>query len=294
MEAIKNTVFQVDSAIVKKARTLDNYIIETNEVAGTGPKICAIYFSSNFIYYPNNEASLSSAIFDKNRFEWWNLRHPKACKHIFIRDVYKQWYLHGINVELDSIEKLSDFLKKEIEGFDTYFIGSSAGGYAAVLLGSMLNAKRIYTFNNQFFLTDLLERSTALVDPIIFRERNNPAIAQFYFIKPYITNPSSIYYFHSATSDWDRRQYEEVKEVAMHVIAVNTNVHGIPLLKNNLLPLFAFSEELLKKLTEKRLNPLFFSLKIVGLFKTLEFIFSILPQIYNRVFLIPIKKILKA
>lgn len=294
METIKNTVFQVDSAIVKKARTLDNYIIETNEGAGSGPKICAIYFSSNFIYYPNNEASFRAAIFDKNRFEWWNLRHPKACKHIFIRDVYKQWYLHGINVELDSIEKLSNFLKKEIEGFDTYFIGSSAGGYAAVLLGSMLNAKRIYTFNNQFFLTDLLERSTALVDPIIFRERNNPAIAQFYSIKPYITNPSNIYYFHSATSDWDRRQYEEVKEVAIHVIAVNTNVHGIPLLKNNLLPLFAFSEELLKKLTEKRLNPLLFSLKIVGLFKTLEFIFSILPQIYKRIFLIPIKKILKA
>ena len=117
METIKNTVFQVDSPIVKKARALDNYIIETNKVAGTEPKICAIYFSSNFIYYPNNEASFCAAIFDKNRFEWWNLRHPKACKHIFIRDVYKQWYLHGINVELDSIEKLSDFLKEEFSEY---------------------------------------------------------------------------------------------------------------------------------------------------------------------------------
>lgn len=293
METINNTVFQVDSSMVKKARALDNYIIVTNAEAGTQPLICAIYFSSNYIYYPNNEASFRSAIFDKNRFEWWNLRHPKACKHIFIRDVYKQWYLHGINNELDSIEKLTGFLKKEIEGFDAYFIGSSAGGYAAVLLGSILNAKRIYTFNNQFFLTDLLKKSSALKDPIIFRERNNPAIAKFYSIKSYINNPSSIYYFHSTKSDWDKRQYEEVKEIAMHVVSVNTNVHGIPLLKNNLLPLFNFSEEHLKKLTEKRLNPLLFSLKIVGLFRTLEFILSILPQIYNRIFLIPIKKILK-
>jgi len=293
MKSINNTIFQVDSPIVKKARALDNYIIETNKVDGSDSKICAIYFSSNFIYYPNNEDSFLTSIFDKNRFEWWNLRHPKACKHIFIRDVYKQWYLHGINDELDSIEKLSDFLKEEIEGFDSYFIGSSAGGYAAVLLGSMLNAKRIYTFNNQFFLTDLLEKSTVLVNPIIFRERNNPAISKFYSIKSYINNPSIIYYFLSATSDWDKCQYEEVKELPMNVIVVNTNVHGIPLLKNNLLPMFSFSEELLKKLTKKSLNPLLFSLKIVGLFKTLEFIFSILPQIYNKIFLVPIKKILK-
>lgn len=294
MDKIEQTVFQVDSLIVKKARSLDNYIIETNEVAGKGPKICAIYFSSNFIYYPNNEDTFQSEIFDKNRFEWWNLRHPKACKHIFIRDIYKQWYLHGINVELDSIEKLTDFLKDEIAGFDTYFIGSSAGGYAAVLLGSLLNAKRIYSFNNQFFLTDLLVRSTALVDPIIFRERNNPAISKYYSIKSFINHPSRIFYFHSATSNWDMSQYEDVKEVAMHHVTVKTNVHGIPLLKNNLVPLFEFSEERLKELTKKRLNPLLFSLKIVGPFKTFAFILSIFPKIYNRVFLIPIKKTWKA
>jgi len=293
MEIIENTVFQVDSIIVKEARALDNYLIVNSEVDGTDSKICAIYFSSNFIYYPNNEATFRTAIFGKNRFEWWNLRHPRASKHIFIRDVYKQWYLHGINEELNSIEKLGDFLKVEIEGYDSYFIGSSAGGFASVLLGSMLKAKRIYSFNNQFFLTDLLEKSNASIDPIIFRERHNESIAKFYNIKSYITDPSSIYYFHSTKSDWDVRQYDGVKELGMHVIAVNTNVHGIPLLKNNLVSLFDFSEEQLITLSTKKLKPLLFSLQIVGYWQTFHFILSILPQIYNRIFLIPIKKLFR-
>ena len=55
-------------------------------------------------------------IVEKNFFEWYNLRIEKAYKHIFVRDVFKQWYLSGINQSIDSPERLIEFLKNETDG----------------------------------------------------------------------------------------------------------------------------------------------------------------------------------
>lgn len=293
METIKENIFQVDSEVIQKARALDNYLIVEEKVKDNDEVICAVYFSSNYIYYPNNDENVQKSILDKNRFEWWNLRHPKANKHIFIRDVYKQWYLHGINNELNSIEKLASFLKEETKGYTSYFIGSSAGGYAAVLLGAMVNADRVYNFNGQFFLTDLLKNSKAAVDPIIFREQHNAKINKYFLIKPYILNPEKIYYFHSNKSHWDIDQYKAVQDLNMHVVNINTNIHGIPLLKNNLVNLFAMSENDLKALTKTKLNPITTSIKIIGFRKTISFLFKIIPNAYKRWIYNPIYNFLK-
>jgi hypothetical protein len=190
--------------------------------------------------------------------------------------------LHGISEELDTIEKLAAFLKEELKGFKSYFIGSSAGGYIATLLGGLLNADRVYNFNGQFFLTDLLESSKDIVDPLIFREESNPKINQYYHIKPFIKNPSKIFYFHSNQSDWDIRQYHEVKEIKMNVVNINTGIHGVPLLKNNLLDLFEMKENELKALTERKLHPIVFSIKIIGFWKTVFFMIKMLPNAYKR------------
>jgi hypothetical protein len=283
MDKIKEFVFQVDSAIVQSARSLDNYlIIEEDQKIVQQKPICAVYFASNYIYFPNNNETFRETIIKKNRFEWWNLRHPKANKHIFIRDVYKQWYLHGINKQINSLEKLSYFLEKEIKGYTSYFIGSSAGGYAAVLLGSMLNVKRIYAFNCQFYLTDLLETSKASVDPLIFREQHNSKINKYYNIKKSIKEAQNIYYFHSNKSNWDVCQLRAVHDINMNLISVNTKIHGIPLLKNNLIPLFLLDESELKKLAKKSIYPIIFSIKIIGLPRTLFFMLQLLPNAYRR------------
>ncbi len=283
METKINPVFQVDSPVVKKAyQELDNYLVIEDDDIKSSSKVCAVYFSSNYIYFPNIKSNFEKEIIEKNRFEWWNLRHPKATKHIFVRDIHKQWYLHGINSRVNSLETLSVLLKEKINGFETYFIGSSAGGYAAVLLGSLLQVKRIYTFNNQFFLTDLLDKSEESIDPIVFREQHNHVINKFYNIKPFITKPSIIYYFYSNKSNWDIQQFKEVKELNMNVISVNTSIHGIPLLKNNLTTLFSFSEKELMELTKYKLDPIRTSIKIIGLKSTLIYMLKLVPNAYRR------------
>lgn len=157
MEEINKTcyVFQVDSDIVQQVyNEQNNFLIEYDNQGNKN--WCAIYFCSNDIYYPNTEEIFRKRIVEKNFFEWYHSRINMASKHIFVRDVFKQWYLMGINAKINTPEKLTEFLRKETEGYNIVTIGSSAGGYAAILHGSLLSAKYILAFNPQFEIKSLL------------------------------------------------------------------------------------------------------------------------------------------
>ena len=87
---------QVDSREATRAYTeLANFKVEVDERATTNK--CAIYFSSNALYYPNHPSVIQRIIFDKDRYEWFKIRFNNCRKHIFVRDVRKQWYLSGIS-----------------------------------------------------------------------------------------------------------------------------------------------------------------------------------------------------
>ena len=282
MESKKNFVFQVDSDIVQETYTSsDNYLI-TYDQKKQDVNTCAVYFSSNYTYYPNNTAIFRKEIVEKNKFEWFSQRFPRANKHIFIRDIFKQWYLKGINNEFNSIETLAVFLRNELEGYKAVFIGSSAGGFIAVLLGGLLQVDRVYSFNGQCFITDLLDSSRPIVDPILFKERYNPEVFKYYNVKPFIKKPERVYYFYSSKSDWDVKQYLEIKNTAVNSIAVASGIHGIPFLTNNLKGIFSLNDKDLNGLSDKIINPIVFSIQIVGVLKTFGFLFKLLPNAYKR------------
>lgn len=271
MEITNNKyVFQADSTIVNEVyHTQDNYLIEYSPQKAK-ENYCAIYFSSNDIYYPNSELIFKKRIVEKNAFEWYNLKVTYAQKHIFIRDIIKQWYLKGINHNLSTPSKLLEFLKAETQGYRIITLGSSSGGYAAVLYGSLLNAEKVLSFNGQFELNSLLGSSSEEVDPIIFRNQNN-ALSKYYDIKPFIIPNLDIYYFHSTKSRWDKQQYEHIKDVKnIQTIPFNTSHHGIPFLKCNLPRVVHLEKEQLAKLTGKLNNPVLFSIKMVGLQQTIS------------------------
>ena len=73
---------------------------------------------------------------------------------------------------MNTIPLLLEWLKKETRGYEVYTVGSSAGGYAAVLFGYSLNAERIISFNGQFILYDLLSTSTPEINPILFQDHS--------------------------------------------------------------------------------------------------------------------------
>lgn len=283
-------IFQVDSEVVRNAYSqLTNYLIEYSECNDVSENFCIIYFSSNEIYYPNNEQTFRSQVLDKNKFEWYRTRIQKGKKHIFLRDIIKQWYLTGINNKISTIEKLADFLKKETEGYKVITIGSSAGGFAAVLFGSMLNAETIYTFNGQFLLSDLLSSSakkysSEKIDPIIYREQHNPKINKYYSLRPYIQDPKRIYYLYSDRSPWDLVQFNHVSDLNIRFIPFRTSHHGIPFLKTNLAVILNMTSDQLNPFVAKINNPILFSIRIDGLFKTTKDFMEIVYNYFFRKF----------
>jgi hypothetical protein len=272
MEIVNPFVFQADSPIVNEIyENNPNYLIEYNECQPR--KICAIYFSSNNIYYPNTEEAFIDSIKLKNKYEWFNLRIPCANKHLFLRDIKKQWYLSGINININSPQKLFDFLQEETLGYSVILSGSSAGGFASVLYGSLLKADKVYSFNGQFEIESLLHCSNAKTDPLIFRYADDKDLRKFYDVKPYINKYTNIFYFYSAGSQWDNSQFNHIKETNVSVISFLTRRHGIPFPKINLPVIFSLTMSELKKMTKKIHLPLLFSLKQAGSIKTIKGLF---------------------
>ena len=268
MEINANYSFQVDSDIVKSVfKEKDNFLIEYSK--DVPKKYCIVYFASNDLYYPNTEMAFQKQLLDKNRFEWYKTRIKYGYKHIFIRDIQKQWYLGGINSDINNPSKLFDFLKAETEGYSIVMVGSSAGGFAATIYGQLLKAERIYSFNGQFEIRSILNSSSENIDPLIFRYKDISDFIKWYDTRNFISNPSSIYYFQSLDSKWDISQFEQIKDVPIKRIGFKTSNHGIPFLSANLPFVLNLNDSELIKLTKKNQSPLIFSIKAIGLFQTI-------------------------
>ncbi len=105
--------------------------------------LCYIFFSDNGLYNPNYRDDFEENIIKKNYFEWENICKSRkirkiAQRIIYVRDIWKSWYVRGINRKLDTVYKLIDALKELTDGYRVITVGNSAGGYMATLAGIKL------------------------------------------------------------------------------------------------------------------------------------------------------------
>lgn len=264
-------MFQIDSEIVRSVYiNQPNYKIEYNNSCKAN--ICAIYFSSNDIYYPNNEDIFLKRIVEKNFFEWYNTR-INARKHIFIRDIFKQWYLEGINAELDSPEKIFEWLKGEAEGYEVVTVGSSAGGYSAVLYGSLLKAQKVIAFNAQFSLKAIADESGEKCNPLVYKYKNNDR-SKYFELKDKLSDSVNYFYFLSVGCEKDMLQATKlftppIPPKSFNCLRFKTAHHGIPFLKVALVKVLNMGEKDLKGFTKKKNYPIWFTIRMVGVRKTI-------------------------
>lgn len=272
-------IFQVDHPLVCQEYEKENFRIVIDEARPEGG--CAIYFSSNDIYFPNNEGSFRHRIVEKDSFEWYGNRINGVRKHIFVRDIRKQWYLTGINSRINTPDRLLKFLELETAGLTVVAVGSSAGGYAAVLYGSLLRAERILSFNGQMELNSLLETSNELVNPIIF-SRQETDLRRYYDVKPFLRRDAEIFYFYSIASDWDARQAAHIVDSPIKSIGFSSSHHGIPFFKCTLRDVLDFSNEKLIAISGRRHHPLVFSIANSGIWRVGTFSLNLLGTVFRR------------
>jgi len=217
----------INPELLEQAYKLDNYLIEeTSEHY----EYVAIYFSSHGIYYPNENEILSETVLKKNRFEFYKNRVEKAGKHIFLRDVFKQFYAKGINSQLDCVDKVAEFLREQSGGKKIVTVGSSAGGYAAVLFGILLNAEVVYSISSIFDIVNLFQSQEEFKKyKIIYENVNYNPISKYFNITNLIDyHEKPIFYILPFYNVEDKGQYEFIKNKKnVYSFKIKSTEHGI-------------------------------------------------------------------
>jgi hypothetical protein len=114
--------------------------------------------SSNLIVTFNSDANHRPEWKRGSKFEWKsslvdNTRMTINSDFLFLRDSKRRWYLDGICGTSKDLNETVYFLKKECETYENViFMGSSAGGYASILFGSLVEPGNVLAFTPQ---TDL-------------------------------------------------------------------------------------------------------------------------------------------
>jgi pimeloyl-ACP methyl ester carboxylesterase len=74
------------------------------------------------------------------------------ARRLFARDVRQVWYQHGVSSFGDTIEEVAESLRVVQDAVGArrlVAVGHSAGGYAALMLGTLLGAERVVAFTPQ-------------------------------------------------------------------------------------------------------------------------------------------------
>lgn len=275
----------IDNQLVVDVYRNRNYKIEYNE-NGT-ENLATIYFSSNGLYNPNQEDVFRQTVVEKDRYEWTKNKNSKARKHIFVRDIFKQWYVKGINSELNRIEKVLEFLKSEVDGYRVITVGSSAGGYAAVLFGSLLKADYVLAFAAQFTLYPEIDKSDATNNQFLYEFLNDSTVSKFYDLSKVITNSNvPIYYFCPSRSEVDEPQLKKALSINnVRTFLINSKRHGVPVTLPCLTKLINMNYNQLNSIYEmyknKEINNIWFSYKISGLIPNVRFAYNLFQSKIN-------------
>lgn len=208
--------------------------------------ICIIFFSSNGLYYPNTIPEFEKTVIQEDRYEWENHLSDRrirdyAGKAILVRDVYKQWYVKGISSAQDRVETVKELLSQLVEGYRIITVGSSSGGYAAVLFGLKLGAERIFTFSGQFSIENEVDDYFWLS-----RYKDDKITSKYYTLFGLLKDNEEIplYYFYPAKCKQDIEQYDMVKgEHNLYAFAIDCDQHGKTLKNEDFIPVLIMSDQ---------------------------------------------------
>lgn len=253
---LKYSIFdnENDDALIRKVyETTENFYVEN--VSSDGDVY--IFFSSHGLYFPTTIDEFKKQVVQGDKYEWVNISkneqlRAKASKFIFIRDIYKNWCLHGINSRCNSLHDLATLLTKYTEGKNIITVGSSAGGYMAIALGCMLNAKTIFAFSPQISLDKYNE-----FHPVKYLDyyHSDNRFSAFMSLVPFIENyKGQLYYYYPTECAEDVAQFDAVKDIRnpqFNVFAVRFSNHGTPIYGESVIKSLIAPENVLKALCAK-------------------------------------------
>lgn len=220
-----------ENAILCKSFKEGNFkIIEGNNLES---KLCYIVFSGNGIYWPNTLEIFEQTI-NTDYYEWKKTVCSeyilnRVARIILVRDLFKTWYLAGINEECDSIEKVCFLLQELTTGYKVVTVGNSAGGFMASIVGAYLKAEHVLNFGGQWTLKDELDEN---INKNYFLKKGigDGNINKWFNILDYVSDTVPIFWFYSYYCETDKMQADYYKKYKnnsnIYDFAINSTAHG--------------------------------------------------------------------
>ncbi|WP_251207780.1 hypothetical protein [Acetatifactor aquisgranensis] len=215
------------NSLVEKMYEEQNYkVITTCSQSGNA----ILFFSGNGLYFPDETETFYDTICKKDRYEWENVaKSPliQRCfsKIIFIRDIYKQWYVKGINHKVNSVTKLIELMRHLTQGEHIVTCGNSAGGYMAVLVGKEIGAERIFSFSGQFSCWNRINE-----EPMLQLYKRDSDYNKWYGTEHLLKKSGGVFYFYPAYCKQDEEQIvlaKDAVEEGIYPFAFDGDVHGV-------------------------------------------------------------------
>jgi pimeloyl-ACP methyl ester carboxylesterase len=161
-------------------------------------------------------------------FDFWDLTGTIGSSRILVRDPWGLWYQKGIGRDVRSFPALVELLRRHIEELAparVTMIGTSMGGYAAILAGHVLGVDEVHAFATQVSIhpvrmvraRDGLIRTRALdLLPLLLRGRDLRALLD---LAPLLArhNGRTRYFLHTCGNCRDERRAD--------VLAAHPGVH---------------------------------------------------------------------
>jgi hypothetical protein len=158
-------------------------------------------------------------------FEFLNLAGSLPIKKLFIRDLEQAWYHRGIHPHGTTLLSVAEALRETIDELGVrrlIMTGNSAGGYAALVFGTLLNADVVLCFAPQTVLD--LDELHALGDhrwdePVGEITRTNSIDPDWIDLRPALARmrpaDSRTHYrvFYDELLDTDRRHAERLRGI---------------------------------------------------------------------------------
>ena len=185
----------------------------------------------NYKLISNNSKKLIIAFTSRGpmRFQHVNLLRDCKSDRLYVRDVSDAWYNKGLKFLTTDIDSTVEYLKNLSKNYsEICCIGSSSGGYAALLFGSLLQAKKILAFSPQ----TLIPRGKPFTD-----EKLLTGIDKKYFdIKPFINTACDIKIFYSNEYRYDMESAIRLKNfsnIQLRPFDFGENHNVVPFLIKN-------------------------------------------------------------
>lgn len=276
---------EIDDQIAKHYKTSDNY-----KERLTGSHVLYIFFSSQGLWNVSDANSFSQRVIRQDYYDYANVTQTKfftkrKVDSLFIRDIYLSWYAYGINEQISSQSALTAFLTEKAKAYDEVVtVGSSAGGYAAILFGTQINADRIFVFGPQ---NDLAGHLAFYKDSSAYSYFDVDSGKVVRDLSPLIdAYTGKLYYFYADKAKVDQFQYSCIKDAPCVVaFPIASEEHGRTLLAENMLDVISSKDKKLKRLAEsikgKGIGSVAFCLRSAGLFR---FTAIMTRKVYRTIF----------